>query len=157
MNVLQIADLEIYEAAITELRTQLGHAYVAKFLQKCKPNESDYSVERHKLLANQPDIDRIVERIWQGEADQKKEERSKAERVTAWQNGSLELTDIEIYELALKILIDKFEVYGFIRFFQQHFKYLNGAQPIDRPHQPIPDSDTNVMPLQKMHETEPQD
>ena len=98
-----------------------------------------------------------MKRIRQGEADQKKEERIKAERVAAWRNGSLELTDIEIYELALKILIDKFEVYGFIRFFQQHFKYLNGAQPIDRPHQPIPDSDTNVMPLQKMHETEPQD
>ena len=98
-----------------------------------------------------------MKRIRQGEAERKEEEHSKAERVTAWQNGSLELTDIEIYELALKILIDKFEVYGFIRFFQQHFKYLNGAQPIDRPHQPIPDSDTNVMPLQKMHETEPQD
>ena len=157
MNVLQMTDLEIYEAAITELRTQLGHAYVAKFLQKCKPNESDYSVKRHKLLANQPDIDRIVERIWQGEADQKKEERSKAERVTAWQNGSLELTDIEIYELALKILIDKFDVYGFIRFFQQHFKQPDGVQSIDLLQQPIPDSGTNVMPLQKMREAEPQD
>ena len=52
MNVLEMTDLEIYEAAITELRTQLGHAYVAKFLQKWKPNEYDYSVERHKLLAD---------------------------------------------------------------------------------------------------------
>ena len=157
MNVLEMTDVEIYEAAITELMAQLGPAYTTKFLQQCKPNESDYSVERHKLLANQPDIDRIVKRIRQGEADQKKEERIKAERVTAWQNGSLELTDIEIYELALKILIDKFEVYGFIRFFQQHFKQPDGVQPINLLQQPIPDSGTNVMPLQKMREAEPQD
>ena len=45
-----MADLEIYEAAITELMAQLGPAYTAKFLQQCKPNEYDYSVERHKIV-----------------------------------------------------------------------------------------------------------
>ena len=157
MNVLQMADLEIYEAAITELMAQLGPAYTTKFLQQCKPNEYDYSVERHKLLANQPDIDRIVEHVRQREAERKEEERIKVERVAAWRNGSLELTDVEIYELALKILIDKFDVYGFIRFFQQHFKQSDGVQPINLLQQPIPDSGTNVMPLQKMREAEPQD
>ena len=67
--------------ANSALRTQLGPAYTTKFLQQCKPNEYDYSAERHKLLADQPDIDTIVKRIRQGEADQKKEERIKAERV----------------------------------------------------------------------------
>ena len=98
-----------------------------------------------------------MKRIRQGEAERKEEEHSKAERVTAWQNGSLELTDIEIYELALKILIDKFDVYGFIRFFQQHFKQPDEVQPVNLLQQPIPDRGTNVMPLQKMREAEPQD
>ena len=98
-----------------------------------------------------------MKRIRQREAERKEEERIKVEKVTAWQNGSLELTDIEIYELALKILIDKFDVYGFIRFFQQHFKQPDGVQSIDLLQQPIPDSGTNVMPLQKMREAEPQD
>ena len=46
MDVLEMTDPEIYEKAIAELRTQLGTAYTAKFLQQCKPNEYDYSVER---------------------------------------------------------------------------------------------------------------
>ena len=130
MNVLEMTDLEIYKTAITELTAQLGHEYTEKFLQQCKPNEYDYSIERHKILADQPDIDSIVERIHKREATRKEEERVKAERVAAWRNGSIELTDIEIHELAVKILIDKFNVYGFIRFFQKHQEIKIGY-PID--------------------------
>jgi tetratricopeptide (TPR) repeat protein len=130
MNVLEMTDLEIYETAITELTAQLGHAYTEKFLQQCKPNEYDYSIERHKILADQPDIDTIVERIQQREAARKEEKRVKAERVAAWRKGSIELTDIEIHELAVKILIDKFDVYGFTRFFQQ-CQEINRGYPIN--------------------------
>ena len=91
---------------IKELIEQIGPAYTERFLLQCKPNESDYSVERHKLLADQPDIDTIVKRIEKREADRKEEERIKTERVAAWRKGVLELTDIEIYELAVKILVD---------------------------------------------------
>lgn len=126
MDVLEMTDLEIYEMAITELTTQLGHVYTEKFLQQCKPNEYDYSIERYKILADQPDIETIVERIHKREAARKEEERVKAERVAAWQNGSIELTDIEIHELAVKILIDKFNVYGFIRFFQKYQEIKRG-------------------------------
>ena len=126
MNVLEMTDLEIYKTAITELTSQLGHVYTEKFLQQCKPNDYDYSIERHKILADQPDIDTIVERIYQREAARKEEERVKAERVAAWRNGSIELTDIEIHELAVKILIDKFYVYGFIRFFQKYQEIKRG-------------------------------
>ena len=107
MNVLEMTDSELYEMGLKELKAQLGAASTAKFLQQCKPNESDYSVERHKLLANQPDIDTIAKRIQQREAEREVEERIKAERIAAWRKGLLELTDIEIYELALEILIDK--------------------------------------------------
>ena len=133
MNVLVMTDLEIYKAAIAELTTQLEPAYTEKFLRRCKPNEYDYAAERHKLLADQPDIDTIVARIRRREVERKEEERIKAERVAAWRNGSLELTDIEIYELGLKILVDKLHVYGYVGFLQQHFKHLNGCsayQPI---------------------------
>ena len=81
MNVLEMTDIEIYDTAISELRTQLGHGYTEKFLQQCKPNDYDYSVERHKLLADQPDIDTIVARIRRREVERKEEERTKAERV----------------------------------------------------------------------------
>lgn len=155
LNILEMTDPEIYEAAIAELTTQLGTAYTTKFLQQCKPNEYDYSVERHKLLANQPDIGTIVKRIQQREVERKEEERIKAERVAEWRKGLLELTDIEIYEVGLKILIDKFDVYGYIRFFQQHFKHLSDVQPADQ--SPVPDNNPNVIPPKRMPAAETQD
>lgn len=157
MNVLEMTDLEIYKAAIAELTTQLGPAYTEKFLCLCKPNEYDYSAERHKLLANQPDIPTIVKRIQQREAEREAEERIKAERIAAWRNGLLDLTDIEIYELAVKTLVDRFHVYGSVGFFQQHFKNLHANQPIDLPQQPLSDSDTNKIPNQQIRETDQQD
>ena len=143
MDVLKMTDLEIYELGIKELTEQLGAAYTKRFLQRCKPNEYDYSVERHKLLADQPDIPTIAKRIQKREAERKEEERIKAERVAAWRKGVLELTDIEIYELATKILVDKLHVYGYVGFCQQHFKNLNANQPIDLSQQPLSDRDVN--------------
>ena len=131
MDILEMTDLEIYELGIKELIEQIGPVYTERFLRRCKPNEYDYSVERHKLLANQPDIDTIVKRIQKREAERKEEERVKAERVAAWRKGILELTDLEMYELAVKILVDKLHVYGYVGFIQQHFKNLNANQPID--------------------------
>lgn len=145
MDILEMTDLEIYELGIKELIEQIGPAYTERFLRQCKPNESDYSVERHKLLANQPGIDEIVARIRRREAERKEEERIKAERITAWRNGLLELTDLEIYELAAKILIDKLHVYGYVGFCQQHFKNLNANQPIDLSQQPSSDRDVNKL------------
>lgn len=143
MNVLEMTDGELYEMGLKELKAQLGSAYTARFLQQCKPSEYDYTVERHKLLANQPDIHAIVKRIQQREAEREEEERIKAEKVAAWRKGLLELTDFEIYELGLKILADKLHVYGYVGFLQQHFKHLNNNQPIDSPQQSVPDGDVN--------------
>ena len=130
MDILEMTDLELYEVGIKELTEQLGPAYTAKFLQQCKPSNYDYTAERHKLLADQPSIDKIVERIRRREVEQKEEERIKTERIAAWRKGLLELTNIEIYELGLKILADKLHVYGYVGFLQQHFKQLNNDQPI---------------------------
>lgn len=157
MDILKMADLEIYEMGLKELKAQLGPAYTARFLQQCKPSEYDYTAERHKLLANQPDIHAIATRIQQREAEREEEERIKTKRITAWRKGLLELTNIEIYELGLKILVDKLHVYGYVGFLQQHFKNLNSDQPIDQSQQPLPDSDASVMPNQQMREIDPQD
>ena len=78
-----------------ELTLQLG-AEKIRFLQQCKPSDYDYTAERHKWLANQPDIPTIAKRIQKREAERKEEERIKAKRVAAWRNGLLELTDLEI-------------------------------------------------------------
>lgn len=95
--------------------------------------------------------------IQAAKALQAEEERVKAERIAAWRNGSLELTDIEIYELALKILIDKFEIYGFIQFFQEHFKHLSNDQPIDQPPQSQSAKDVRLGRTEQMPTTEPHD
>ncbi len=143
MDILEMTDLGLYEVGIKELTKQLGPAYTEKFLQQCKPSDYDYTAERHKWLANQPDIPAIAKRIQQREAEQEAEERIKAERIAAWCNGLLDLTDIEIYELGLNILVDKLHVYGYVGFLQQHFKHLNNNQPIDSPQQSVPDGDIN--------------
>ncbi len=135
MDILKMTDPELYEMGMKELRAQLGSAYTARFLQQCKPSKYDYTAERHKWLADQPDIPTIAKRIQQRETERKEEERIKAERVAAWHKGLLELTDLEIYELGLKILADKLHVYGYVGFFQQHFKNLNTDQLIDQPQQ----------------------
>ena len=122
MDVLKMTDLEIYELGIKELTEQLGAAYTKRFLQQCKPRDYDYTAERHKLLANDPDIPTIVKQIQQARAAEKKEECIKAERVASWRNGLLELTDIEIYELALKVLSDRLDGYGLATFIMHHFK-----------------------------------
>ena len=156
MDILEMTDLELYEVGIKELTEQLGSTYTAKFLQQCKPSDYDYTAERHKLLANQPDIPTIVKRIQQREAEREAEERIKAERIAAWRNGLLDLTDIEIYELAVKILVDRLHVYGSVGFFQQHFKNLNGDQPIDNP-QPQSDNDVSLVQAGQIPTTESHD
>ena len=150
MDILEMTDLEIYELGIKELTEQLGAAYTKRFLQRCKPRDYDYTAERHKWLANQPDIPTIAKRIQKREAERKEEECIKAERIAAWRKGILELTDIEMYELAVKILVDKLHVYGYVGFIQQHFKHLRDDQPIDLLQQSLLSSDTNVKPNQQI-------
>lgn len=151
-----MTNLELYEVGIKELTEQLGPAYTAKFLQQCKPSNYDYTAERHKLLEDQPSIDKIVERIHRREVERKEEERIKTERIAAWRKGLLELTNIEIYELGLKILADKLHVYGYVGFLQQHFKHLNSDQLVDKP-QPQSDNDVSLAQAEQILTTEPHD
>ena len=156
MNILEMTDLEIYELGTKKLTEQMGPTYTTQFLQKCKPRDYDYTAERHKWLTDDPDIPTIAKQIQEEKALQAKQERLKAERIAAWRNGLLELTDIEIYELGFKVLADSLGAYGLLRFITQHFKYLNGDQPVNRS-QPKSDNDVSLAQAGQMPTTEPHD
>lgn len=156
MDILKMSDLEIYEMGLRELTLQLGAAEKMRFLQQCKPSDYDYTAERHKWLADQSDIPTIAKRIQKMEAAQEAEERIKTKRVAAWRKGLLELTDIEIYELGLKVLVEKLDAYGFLRFIAHHFKQRNAAQSTDQP-LPIPDSNPDVIRSKRIPTAETQD
>ena len=158
MDVFNMTDPEIYELGVEKLTEEMGTTYTAQFLQKCKPRDYDYTAERHKWLADDLDIPTIVKQIQEARALQAEEERVKAERIAAWRNGLLELTDIEIYELGLKILADSLGAYGLLRFITQHFKHLNSDQPIDQSQQSLPaNSSASTTPNQRIRATDPQD
>ena len=120
---------ELYEAGLKELMTQMGTVYTDRFLQQCKPNDYDYTTERHKWLDDDPDIPTMVKRIQERKTSQETEARATAERIEAWRKGLLELTDIEIYELGAKVLTDKLGVPGSIGFLRHHFKQNENPLP----------------------------
>ena len=120
----------------------MGTTYATQFLQKCKPRAYDYTAERHKWLADDPDIHTMAKQVQAEKVLQAKEESVKAERIAAWRKGLLELIDIEIYELGFKVLADGLGAYGLLRFITQHFKHFNSDQPIDKP-QPQSDNDVS--------------
>ena len=129
MNILKMAKNELYKAGLKELMTQMGTAYTERSLQQCKPNNYDYTAERHKWLDDDPDIPTMVKQIQERKTSQETEARVTAERIEAWRNGLLELTDIEICELGAKILTDKLGVPGSIGFLLHHFKQNENRLP----------------------------
>ena len=99
MDILEMTDLELYEMGINVLSEKLGASEVPRFIRQCQPGKGDYSVDRHKLLANQPDIDTIVKRIQDRRTARKAEERTRAKRFSAPQSEIRKMRDIEIYEI----------------------------------------------------------
>ena len=77
MNILGITDKELYEIGLAELKVQLGPACTERFLRQCKPSDPDYTAERHKWLANQPDIPTIAKRINRGKPSERRKNASK--------------------------------------------------------------------------------
>ena len=128
MNALEMTDSELYEIGIKILTHKLGASEVPRFTRQCKPGKGDYSVDRHKLLANQPDIDTIAKRIQNRRAAREAEERARAKRFAAPKNEIRKMTDIEIYEIGNQVLINKLGVAGLIGFIQI-CQELNGGHP----------------------------
>ena len=96
--------------------------------RQCQPGKGNYSVDRHKLLENQPDIDAIVKRIQKRKKEREVEERARAKRFAAPQSEIRKMTDIQIYEIGHRVLINKLGidgVWGFILLCQDR----NGGPP----------------------------
>ena len=153
MNTLEMTENQLYEVGLKELMTQMGTAYTKRFLQQCKPNDYDYTAERHKWLDDDPDIPTMVKRIQERKTQQETEARVITKRIEAWRKGLLELTDIEIYELGAKVLRDKLGVPGSIGFLRHHFKQNENLLP----QQPVSDKNTNVISNQQAHAAESRD
>ncbi len=63
MNILEMTEGELYKAGLEELIVQMGTTYTEQFLKQCKPNDYDYTAERHKWLDDDPDIPTMVNQI----------------------------------------------------------------------------------------------
>ena len=128
MNTLEMTDNELYELGVKILTDKLGASQVPRFIRQIRPGKGDYSVDRHKLLENQPDIDTIVKRIQGRRKEREAEERARAERFAAPQSEIREMTDIQIYEIGSRALVNKLGidgVWGFILICQDR----NGGPP----------------------------
>ncbi len=130
MNALEMTDSELYEMGLKVLTDKLGTSEVPRFIRQCQPGKGNYSVDRHKLLTNQPNIDTIVKRIQDGRAAREAEERARAKRFAMPQNEIRKMTDVEIYEIGSQVLVDELGVAGSMRFIGQ-CQELNGGSSRD--------------------------
>ena len=128
MNVLEMANSELYEIGVKILAEKLGAAEVPRFIRQCKPGKGDYSVDRHKLLADQPDIATIVKRIQDKRVVWEAEERARAKRFAAPQSEIRKMTDIQIFEIGNQVLVNKLGAAGSIGFIWI-CQELNGGYP----------------------------
>jgi tetratricopeptide (TPR) repeat protein len=116
MNAIELTDDELYEISRKVLTDKLGASQVQRFIRQCKPGKGDYSVDRHKLLADQPDIDTIVKRIQKKRTAWEAEERARTKRFSAPQSEIRKMPDIEIYEIGSQVLVNKLGAAGSMQF-----------------------------------------
>ena len=131
MNILEMTDSEIYELGMKALVDKLGTTETQRFIRQCQPGTGDYSVDRHQLLANLPDIDTIAKRIQERRTPRANEERARARRFAASQSEIQKMTDLEIYEIGSRVLTKTLGVAGAMNFLRQ-CQELNGGYPLDR-------------------------
>ena len=99
--------------------------------RQCQPGTGDYSVDRHKLLANLPDIETLAKRIQARSTAREEAERARARRFAASQSEIRKMTNIEIYEIGSRVITEKLGAAGAMSFLRQ-CQELNGGYPIDR-------------------------
>ena len=115
MNIFKMTEQEIYEAGIEILKEKLGPA-IDRFLPQCKPGKGNWSVDRHKWINREPDIQSLAKRIQQSREKAAEEERLRRQRAAASQAEILKMTDFEIYEIGLGVLGEKLGPAGMNRF-----------------------------------------
>ena len=117
MSIRKMTDNEIYRLGIETLASKLGTKGVHRFLNLCGPCKGDYTVERHEWLDDFPDIDTIIEEIQQA----REAEQSTQITTTIQTDSSLhiqKMTDMELHEVGLRILVEKLSIAGMPRFIQ---------------------------------------
>ena len=135
MERLETTTLEFYALGIEALADELNPDEIKRFLHQCKPGTGDYTADRHNWLKDEP-LDTSVKRL--EAARVAREERVKAQRVAAWRKNLLELTDIEIFEVALEVLLDKIGHYGMLRFFGYCHQNYDALPQLSLPHNELP-------------------
>ena len=115
MNIFKMTEQEIYEAGIEILKEKLGPA-IDRFLPQCKPGKGNWSVDRHKWINREPDIQSLAKRIQQSREKAAEEERLRRQRAAASHAEILKMTDFEIYEIGLGVLGEKLGPAGMNRF-----------------------------------------
>ena len=135
MELLETTTLEFYALGIEALTDELNPDEIKRFLHQCKPGTGDYTADRHNWLKDEP-LDTSVKRL--EAARVAREERVKAQRVAAWRKNLLELTDIELFEVALEVLLDKIGHYGMLRFFGYCHQNYDALPQLSLPHNELP-------------------
>lgn len=135
MELLETTPLEFYALGIEALADELNPDEIKRFLHQCKPGTGDYTAERHNWLKDEP-LDTRVKRL--EAARVARDERVKAQRVAAWRKNLLELTDIEIFEVALEVLLDNIGHYGMLRFFGYCHQNYDELPQLSLPHNELP-------------------
>ena len=142
MNVLKMKKGELYEVCLRSLTEKLGAPEVLRFIGQCKPRYSRlYYLRRpkYKLLENQQDVDTTVKRLQDTRAETEIEDSAGTEITAASQNEMKKMTDLEIYEIGGRVLINKVGVTGlttFIKFCYQltddlPIRYIQDRETID--------------------------
>lgn len=123
MKIRKMTDSKLYQLGIQTLTDKLGTVGVSRFLNQIEPCTGDYAVERHEWL-DKMDMEtalREIEKMRQEQAAKKSERASRAETAASRNRKPLalrvqEMTDIELYEVGIKALVEKLSIAGMPRF-----------------------------------------
>ena len=120
----KMTDNEVYRLGIEALASKLGTKGVHRFLNLCDPCKGDYTVERHEWLDDFPDIDTIIEEIQQAREAEQSTQITTTIQTDSSRNKNPsalhipKMTDMELHEAGLRILVEKLTIAGMPRFIQ---------------------------------------
>ena len=124
MSIRKMTDNEIYRLGIEDLASKLGTKGVHRFLNLCGPCKGDYTVERYEWLDDFPDIDTIIEEIQQAREAEQSTQITTTIQTDSSRNKNpsalhiQKMTDMELHEAGLRILVEKLTIAGMPRFIQ---------------------------------------
>ena len=121
MSMQKMTDEELYSMGIEILANRLGPKGVNRFLNMCEPVPYDYSVQRHDWIDTYTNIDAIMKDMptVHGTEDIKDANITQVETSFIKEHEAIctnDMTDRELHEIALKVLVEKISIAGMPRF-----------------------------------------